>query len=73
MTAVTRAAIIAAMPEVDESKLCEEDLERVRKVTSSGIHAVERKPFRPFRLLLVIVAVLTSLSLFSIFIAGLYV
>ncbi|MGI9286096.1 MAG: DUF3094 family protein [Pseudomonadales bacterium] len=61
------------MPEVDEKKLSEEDIERVRKVTTSGIHAIERKPFRPFRLLLVIVAVLTALSLFSIFIASLYV
>ncbi len=61
------------MPEVDEKKLSEEDLERVRKVTTSGIHAIERKPFRPFRLLFVIVAILTALSLFSVFIASLYV
>lgn len=60
------------MPEVDESKFSEEDLERVRKVTSSGIHAVERKPFRPLRLLAFIVVVLTGLSFFSIFLANIY-
>ena len=60
------------MSEVDESKLSEADLERVRKVTTSGIHAVERKPFRPFRLLVFIVAVLTGLSFFSIFLANIY-
>ena len=60
------------MSEVDESKLSEDDLERVRKITTSGIHAVERKPFRPFRLLAYIVVVMTALSFFSIFIADLY-
>lgn len=64
---------LALMAEPNENKLSEEDLERVRKVTTSGIHSTERKPFRPFLLLLVIVAVLTGLSLFSIFIASLYV
>ena len=32
-------------------KLSEEDLARVRQVTSTGVNSVERKPFRPWLLL----------------------
>ena len=59
--------------DTDERKLSEQDLERVRKVTTSGIHAVERKPFRPFRLMFIIVAAMISLSLFSLWMASIYV
>lgn len=38
-------------------------------VTGSGVNAVERKPFRPWLLLVVIVLVLTLLSGLSYFIA----
>ncbi len=61
------------MTDTDENKLSEQDLERVRKVTTTGIHSVERKPFRPFRLMFIIVAVMTGLSLFSLFMASIYV
>lgn len=57
---------------IKRPELCEEDLERVRKVTTSGIHSVERKPFRPGLLLVMVVAVLTILSTFSIFLADMY-
>ena len=30
-----------------------------------GVNSVERKPFRPFRLLLILIAVVTTLSVFS--------
>lgn len=48
-----------------EDELYPEDLERVRQVTSSGIHSVERKPFRFWILLLVIVGSVSVLSLLS--------
>lgn len=50
-------------------KLSEEDLERVRKVTTTGIHAVERKPFKPGRLLLFIVGAIVIMGQMSILIA----
>ncbi|MGV6807525.1 MAG: DUF3094 family protein [bacterium] len=51
------------MPEREEELYSEEDLERVRQVTSSGYNAVERKPFRPLRLLLIWWVVVTILGL----------
>lgn len=49
-----------------EEEYFEEDLERIRKVTSTSIHSVERKPFRPWRLLFAwwaVVMVLGGLAL----------
>jgi hypothetical protein len=57
---------------IKRPELSEEDLERVRKVTSSGVNSVERKPFKPARLLIMVVVVLTILSWFSIFLADYY-
>jgi len=51
------------------SKLSPEDQARVDQVIHRGVNSVERKPFRPFLLLFVIVAVLTIISLLSYFIA----
>ncbi len=48
-----------------KAMLTEEDQARVDKYLSQPNHLVERKPFRPWLLLAVIVAVLTVLSLFS--------
>lgn len=42
------------MPMRNEEELYPEDLERVRKVTSSGIHSVKRKGFRGWWLLLAV-------------------
>ena len=50
------------------AKLSEDDQRRVDEVTHSGIHSVERKPFRPLILLLVILAVTTAMTLLSIYI-----
>ena len=41
------------MGERKEELYYEEDLERIRQVTNSGYNSVERKPFRPLRLLLI--------------------
>ena len=42
------------MPMRTEEELYPEDLERVRKVTNSGIHSVDRKGFQIKKLLLAI-------------------
>ena len=49
-------------------ELSPEDQRHVDEVTTSGIHAVERKPFRPLFLLLMLLAVTTVLSIISIII-----
>ncbi len=51
------------------NKLSPEDQARVDKVTHTGVNSVERKPFRPFLLLSIIVGVLTLMSVLSYFIA----
>lgn len=50
-------------------RLSEEDQAKVDKVISSGVNSVERAPFRPWRLLGIILLVLTLLSLVSYWIA----
>lgn len=45
-----------------EKKLSDEDMARVEEYLSSPIHQVERKPYRPLRLLLVLWAVVTALG-----------
>jgi hypothetical protein len=53
----------------EENKLYPEDQARVDAFLASGVNSVERKPFRPFRLLLVLIAVVTGLSIFSLVLA----
>ena len=53
------------MAERKEELYYEEDLERVRQVINSGYNDVERKPFRPLKLLLIwwlVVAVLGGVA-----------
>lgn len=57
---------------ITENKLSEEDQTRIEKYLSHSIHQVERKPFRPWLLLLVVILVMTGLSLFSYVIAYLH-
>jgi len=52
-----------------QNRLNSEDQAKVDEFTSRGINSVERKPFRPLRLLLILIVVVTSLSLFSQFLA----
>jgi len=55
------------------AELSPEDQRRVDEYTHTGIHSVERKPFRPWVLLLVLLAVTTLLSLLSIAIERAYI
>jgi len=56
-------------PATPPKKLSDEDQARVDAYLNSGHNDVERKPFRPFLLLAVILGVLTALSLLSLVIA----
>ena len=53
----------------DEPRLSPEDQARVDDFVSSGINAVKRKPFRPIRLLFILIAVVSSLSVLSLLLA----
>lgn len=55
------------------TELKAEDQRRVDEFVSTGIHSVERKPFRPLVLLLIILAVTTSMTVLSIVIEKLYI
>ncbi len=54
---------------MEEPKLTAEDQAKVDKFVSTGINSVERKPFRPIRLLLFLVVVVTCLSGLSLLLA----
>jgi hypothetical protein len=47
------------------NRLNPEDQARVDEFVSRGVNSVERKPFRPLRLMLLLVAVVMGLSLLS--------
>jgi hypothetical protein len=46
-----------------------EDQKKVDDFVSRGINSVQRKPFRPMRLLLILIAIVTTLSVISQFLA----
>jgi hypothetical protein len=48
-----------------QNRLYPEDQEKVDEFIKRGVNSVERGPFRPFRLLLFLVGVVTALSVFS--------
>jgi len=48
-----------------QNRLHPEDQARVDEFVNRGINSVERKPFRPMRLLLMLIAVVMGLSIFS--------
>ncbi|MEH6515809.1 MAG: DUF3094 family protein [Halioglobus sp.] len=54
-----------SQPTAEENRLYPEDQARVDKFVSSGINSVERKPFKPLRLLLGLFSVVLLLSIFS--------
>ncbi len=56
-----------------EDEISEEDRARVAKVTSSGIHSVERKPFRPLYMMLMLTAVTALLSVIAVVIERMYI
>ncbi len=47
------------------NRLHPEDQARVDEFIKRGVNSVERKPFRPMRLLLILIAIVTGLSIFS--------
>lgn len=47
------------------NRLYPEDQKRVDEFVNRGINAVQRKPFRPLRLMLMLIVVVTTLSIFS--------
>ena len=48
-----------------DNSLYPEDQKKVDDFVSRGINSVERKPFRPMRLVLMLIFVVTMLSIFS--------
>ena len=52
-----------------QNRLYPEDQEKVDKFVNTGINSVERKPFRPMRLLIMLIVVVMGLSIFSQFLA----
>jgi hypothetical protein len=48
-----------------QNRLYPEDQEKVDGFISRGVNSVERKPFRPLRLLVVLIAVVMGLSILS--------
>jgi hypothetical protein len=54
-----------------KKRLSDEDQARVDKVINSGYNVTERKPFRPFRLALFLLAIVMAISGFSLLIARL--
>lgn len=52
-----------------QNRLYPKDQERVDKFVSRGVNSVERKPFRPMRLLILLIIVVAGLSILSQFLA----
>lgn len=49
-----------------DNRLYPDDQARVDKFLSEGVNSVERKPFRPLRLLVILILIVMGLSAFSI-------
>lgn len=52
-----------------ENRLYPEDQAKVDEFISKGVNSVERKPFKPLRLLMILVVIVTGLSIFSLVLA----
>ena len=52
-------------PDVNERRLNPEDQAKVDAFLQSGVNSVERKPFRPIIMILLLIAVVTGFSLLS--------
>ena len=57
----------------NKEQLSSEDLERVNKYLSSPVHQVERKPFRPWLMMLLLVLTVLLLSGLSLLISWLVI
>jgi hypothetical protein len=53
-----------------ENRLYPEDQAKVDAFLERGVNAVERKPFKPFRMILLLIAVVTFFSILSQLIAS---
>ena len=53
----------------EEPRLSSEDQAKVDKFVSTGVNSVERKPFKPLRLMVFLIVVVTGLSAISIFLS----
>lgn len=49
----------------DQGRLYPEDQAKVDAFVSRGVNSVERKPFKPLRLVILLIAVVTGFSLLS--------
>ncbi|HAB55951.1 MAG TPA: hypothetical protein DCE61_06255 [Cellvibrionales bacterium] len=63
------ADLLVKAQQGDQSKLSPEDLARVQQYLSSPIHSVERKPFKPWMMMLALISVVVILGLLSQMIA----
>lgn len=54
----------------ENNRLYPEDQAKVDDFLRKGVNAVERKPFRPLRLVLVLLVVITSFSVLSLYLAS---
>ena len=52
-----------------QNSLYPEDQQKVDEFLKRGVNSVERKPFRPMRLMIMLILVVTSLSILSQFLA----
>lgn len=58
---------------MQEPRLSPDDQGKVDAFISSGINAVERKPFRVWKLLVLVFVATTTLSALSVYIESLYI
>jgi len=68
-TSQSAADLLVKAQQGDQSKLSPEDLARVQQYLSSPIHSVERKPFKPWMMMLALISVVVILGLLSQMIA----
>ena len=53
----------------NENKLYPEDQAKVDEFLSRGVNSVERKAFKPLRLMLILLVIVSGLSVFSLLLA----
>lgn len=56
--------------ENEHNKLYPEDQQKVDEYLKAGYNDVERKPFKPFKLLLILAASVTSMTVLSLWLAS---
>jgi len=56
-----------------KKELSPHDQRLVDQFTSTGIHSVERKPFKPWLLVLLVMASMTAMTIISIAIERMYI